>query len=63
MDDITKLKKLTEQQEAQILSLRKAVQQLMGMLKDTDQRTRRNTEQQRRTTNDINTLKRKLRSD
>jgi len=61
-DEIAKLKQIVKEQEKQILSLRKAMQQLMGMLKDTDKRARRNSESLRRVTNDINTIKTKLRS-
>ena len=58
-DNFTALKTTIENQEKQILSLRKAIDLLMHRLKDTDARARRNSEGVRRLTNDINTIKRK----
>lgn len=59
-DDLTKLKQIAESQEKQIIALRKAIDVLMRRLQDTDKRARRNSESIRRTTNDINTIKRKI---
>lgn len=62
MDDIKELKKIIEQQEKQITALKRAVDLLNARLIDTDKRTRRNSETLRNSTNDINNIKRKLRS-
>ena len=62
MDDIKELKKVIEQQEKQITALKRAVDLLNARLIDTDKRTRRNSETLRTSTNDINNIKRKLRS-
>jgi transcriptional regulator of met regulon len=62
MDEIKELKKIIEQHEKQLLALKKAVDILSARLVDTDKRTRRNTENLRHSSNDINNIKRKLRS-
>lgn len=60
MDDIQELKKVVKEQEKQILALKKVADMLMNRLKDTDKRTRRNSEELRRTTNEISIIKRAM---
>jgi len=60
MNDIQELKKIVKEQENQILSLRKVADTLMHRLKDTDKRARRNSEELRRTTNEISIIKRTM---
>ena len=59
MNDIETLQK---NYEKQIKALRYAIDVLQKRLMDTDKRARRNSEELRRVTNDINTIKGKLRS-
>ncbi len=60
-DDLSKLKKIAETQEKQIMSMRKVIDILTRRIQDTDARARRNSENLRRATNDINTINRKMR--
>ena len=62
MDDIKQLKTVIEHQEKQIKALKKALGLLERRLIDTDKRSRRNSESLRNSTNEINNIKRKLRS-
>ena len=62
MDDIKTLQKIVKDYEKQIKALRYAIDVLQKRLMDTDKRARRNSEELRRVTNDINTIKGKLRS-
>jgi hypothetical protein len=62
MDDIKQLKTVIEHQEKQIKALKKAIGLLERRLIDTDKRSRRNSESLRNSTNEINNIKRKLRS-
>ena len=62
MNDIQTLQKTVKDYEKQIKALRYAIDVLQKRLMDTDKRARRNSEELRRVTNDINTIKGKLRS-
>ena len=62
MDEIKELKKIIEQHEKQLIALKKAIDILQAHIVDTDKRCRRNSESLRNSTNDINNIKRKLRS-
>ena len=61
MNDIETLQKLVKEQEKQLKALKQAIDMLIRRSTDTDKRARRNSESCRRTTNDINTIKRNLR--
>ena len=62
MNDIETLQKIVKDYEKQIKALRYAIDVLQKRVMDTDKRARRNSESLRRVTNDINTIKGKLRS-
>ena len=62
MKEIETLQKIVKEQETQIKALKHVINLLSKRGVDTDKRARRNSEDLRRVTNDINTIKRKLRS-
>ena len=62
MNDIQTLQKIVKEYEQQIKALKQAIDILSKRGVDTDKRARRNSEGLRRVTNDINTIKGKLRS-
>ncbi len=59
--EIKDLKETVAEQAKQLITLRKAIDILTMRLSDTDKRARRNSESIRRSGNDINNIKRKLR--
>jgi len=60
MNEIETLQKIVKEQDKQLKALKQAIDMLNRRSIDTDKRARRNSESLRRSTNDINTIKRKL---